>query len=140
MTRRAGHDLATLGDPGHLAVRRIGVVFGVDRDDRRAAPVGREERRRKPRDAAPDVETVALEDCAKGEVGVLALAGRELFEELTVRKVADFPQMEEGGEVPGGQFLAGCHARAPAPGRLINSLENNKATSGADGSNFRQDS
>ena len=57
-----------------------------------------------------------LEDRGEGEVGGLGLAGCEPFEELTVGKVADCPQMEEGRKVAGGQFLADIHAAASCSG------------------------
>jgi hypothetical protein len=89
---------------------------------------------------AEDHRAMPREERGEGEVGGIAFAGGEPFEKLTVRKVTDCPQIKEGAKVSGGRLLPDRHVRCPAPGGMVDLSENDKAASGLDGSNFRQDS
>ena len=111
MARRAGDDLGALRDAGLLAVRRIGIVFGVDRDDRRAVPIGRDERRRKARNAALDAEAVPLEDRRSSARPMRCFLHAELAEiedRIVQRDEGPIIAVDEAG----GECLRGIRKRA----------------------------
>jgi hypothetical protein len=72
---------------------------------------------------AQDHRPVPLYKGCEGQLGRFASLGREPFEELTVRQLADGPQVEEGSELPpDGPVRSDRHEFTPRPIRLYPSL------------------
>jgi hypothetical protein len=73
MSGRPRHDLGRPRDAGLLAVRRVRVILGVDRDDRRSLSVAGDEGGREPRDAALDREAAPLQNRSHQPGGAMLL-------------------------------------------------------------------